>query len=87
MGYRFISIDPVTRVEGEVRAVIIIDENGEVKDAYYQTLEIRGFEAFCRGRAVEELPRITSAVCGVCSWAHHVAVSYTHLTLPTNREV
>ncbi len=77
MSCRFISIDPVTRVEGEVRAVIVIDENGEVKDAYYQTLEIRGFEAFCRGRAVEELPRITSAVCGVCSWAHHVASGKT----------
>lgn len=73
MDYKFIAIDPITRVEGEVRAVIIIDENGEVKDAYYQTLELRGFEAFCRGRAVDELPRITSAICGVCSWAHHVA--------------
>ncbi|RLG83615.1 MAG: Ni/Fe hydrogenase subunit alpha [Thermoprotei archaeon] len=77
MAYQFVSIDPVTRVEGEVRAVIVIDDKGEVKDAYYQTLEIRGFEAFCKGRAVEELPRITSAVCGVCSWAHHVASGKT----------
>ncbi len=73
MSHKFISIDPITRVEGEVRAVIVVDENGKVVNAYYQTLEIRGFEVFCRGRAIEDLPRITSAICGVCSWAHHVA--------------
>ncbi|MEM4785876.1 MAG: Ni/Fe hydrogenase subunit alpha, partial [Desulfurococcaceae archaeon] len=36
-----------------------------------QILTTRGYESFCIGRAVEDLPRITSTVCGVCSWAHH----------------
>ena len=66
-------IDPVTRVEGVSRVVIQVDERNEVKNVLYQVIELRGFEAFCKGRAVEELPRITSAICGVCSWSHHLA--------------
>jgi len=31
------------------------------------------FEKFCIGRDVMEMPRITSAICGFCSWAHHLA--------------
>jgi len=72
MTSKHIAIEPVTRVEGEVRVVVLLDDSGNVRNVYYQTLEFRGFEVFCRGRAVEELPRITSAVCGVCSWAHHL---------------
>lgn len=64
-------IDPVTRVEGESRVVAILSENNEVSEVYYQILATRGFESFCIGRAVEDLPRITSTICGVCSWAHH----------------
>ncbi len=68
-----ISIDPITRVEGDVRVVLFVDERGSVAKAYYQALELRGYEAFCKGRAVEELPRISSTICGVCSWSHHIA--------------
>lgn len=72
---RTISIEPVNRVEGEAKVVIYVDEHGRVKGAYYVVLSLRGFEAFCVGRPVEELPRITSTMCGVCSWAHHLASS------------
>ncbi|MEM1767858.1 MAG: Ni/Fe hydrogenase subunit alpha [Desulfurococcaceae archaeon] len=68
---RYLIIDPVTRVEGESRVIAILDENSEVSEVYYQILTTRGYESFCIGRAVEDLPRITSTVCGVCSWAHH----------------
>lgn len=71
---KMIKIEPVTRVEGEARVIIVVDEEKRsVRDAYYQVMSLRGFEAFCRGRPVEELPRITSTMCGVCSWAHHLA--------------
>ncbi len=73
MSSKTIIIEPITRVEGDVRVVLFLDEDGGVREAYYQALELRGFEAFCKGRAVEELPRISSTICGVCSWAHHVA--------------
>ncbi len=31
------------------------------------------FEQFCIGRPAEEMPQITSRICGVCPTAHHMA--------------
>ncbi|RLG88476.1 MAG: Ni/Fe hydrogenase subunit alpha [Thermoprotei archaeon] len=73
MSRRTITIEPVTRIEGEVKVAIFLNERGEVERAYYQVVEFRGYEEFCKNRPVEDLPRITSTVCGVCSWAHHLA--------------
>jgi len=72
-GYRRISIDPVTRLEGHGKIDIFLDKDGEVADCYFQVPELRGFEKFCEGRPVEELPRITSRICGVCPEAHMMA--------------
>jgi F420-non-reducing hydrogenase large subunit len=44
-----------------------------VENAYFQVPELRGFEKFCEGRPVEEMPDITSRICGVCPEAHHIA--------------
>jgi len=44
-----------------------------VANAYLRIPEFRGFEKFCEGRPVEELPRITPRICGVCPSAHHLA--------------
>ena len=35
--------------------------------------ELRGFEVFCLGRPAEDMPQITSRICGVCPTAHHMA--------------
>jgi F420-non-reducing hydrogenase large subunit len=68
-----ITISPMTRLEGHGQIDIILDEHGNVTDAYLQVVELRGFEKFCEGRPVEELPRITPKICGVCPGAHHIA--------------
>jgi F420-non-reducing hydrogenase large subunit len=68
-----ISIDPITRLEGHGKIEIFLDESGEVSNAYLQIPELRGFEKFCEGRPVEELPRIVTRLCGVCPEAHHLA--------------
>ncbi|MEM0469703.1 MAG: Ni/Fe hydrogenase subunit alpha [Desulfurococcaceae archaeon] len=70
---RSIVIEPVTRIEGDARIIITLDETGNVRTVHYQVLELRGFEAFCRGRYAEEMPRIAQAICGVCSTPHHLA--------------
>lgn len=70
-----ISISPVTRLEGHGKIDIILDENGDVKDSYFQVVELKGFEKFCEGRPVEELPRIMPKICGVCPGSHHMAAS------------
>ena len=68
-----ITIDPITRLEGHGKIEIFLDDQGNVANAYLQIPELRGFEKFCEGRPVEELPRITSRICGVCPGAHHMA--------------
>ncbi len=70
---RKISIDPFTRLEGHGRVDIFLDDKGNVVNAYARIPEFRGFEKFCEGRPVEELPRITPRICGVCPGAHHMA--------------
>ena len=74
-GTKRITIDPITRLEGHGRIEIFLDDEGKVKNAYLQVPELRGFERFCEGRPVEELPRITPRICGVCPSAHHMASS------------
>lgn len=68
-----ITIDPITRLEGHGKISIILDDEGNVADAYLQIPELRGFEKFCVGRPVEEMPRITTRICGVCPEAHMMA--------------
>ncbi len=70
-----ISIDPVTRLEGHGRIEIFLDEQGEVANTYFQIPELRGFERFCVGRPVEEMPLLTNRICGVCPEAHHMAAA------------
>jgi len=70
---RQITIDPITRLEGHGKITIILDDHGDVANAWFQVPEFRGFEAFCEGRPVEEMPRITQRICGVCPTAHHMA--------------
>lgn len=68
-----ITINPITRLEGHGKIEIFLDSKGDVEDAYWQVVELRGFERFCIGRPVEEMPRITPNICGVCPSAHNMA--------------
>jgi len=82
-----ITIDPITRLEGHGKISIFLDDDGNVADAYVQIPELRGFEKFCVGRPVEEMPRITTRICGVCPEAHMMASAKTcdavyHVDLP-----
>jgi F420-non-reducing hydrogenase large subunit len=70
---RHITIDPITRLEGHGKIDIFLDGKGEVERAYFQVPELRGFETFCIGRPAEDMPQITSRICGVCPTAHHMA--------------
>ena len=71
--HRTITLSPVTRIEGHAKVTIELDDAGNVADARLNVVELRGFEKFCIGRPVEELPRIVTSICGVCPWHHHLA--------------
>lgn len=68
-----ITINPITRLEGHGKIEVFLDEQGNVSNTYFQVPELRGFERFCEGRPVEEMPRIVPRICGVCPGAHHLA--------------
>ena len=68
-----ITIEPVTRIEGHAKVTIRMKENGDVDHAYMHVNEFRGFEKFCEGRMVFEMPLITPRICGICPVSHHLA--------------
>ncbi len=72
---RQIVIDPITRLEGHGKIDIFLNDEGNVDRAYFQVPELRGFEKFAEGRHAEDMPQITSRICGVCPTAHHMASS------------
>jgi F420-non-reducing hydrogenase large subunit len=72
---RHVTIDPITRLEGHGKIDIFLDKKGDVERAYLQIPEMRGFEVFSLGRPAEEMPQITSRICGVCPTAHHMAAT------------
>lgn len=72
---RRVTIDPITRLEGHGKIDILLDDAGDVEHAYLQIPELRGFEVFSRGRPAEDMPQITSRICGVCPTAHHMAAT------------
>ena len=70
---RTVVIDPITRLEGHGKIDILLNDEGNVDRAYFQVPELRGFESFAIGRPAEDMPQITSRICGVCPTAHHMA--------------
>jgi len=68
-----IVIDPVTRIEGHAKITIQLDDAGTVVDARFHVTEFRGFEKFCEGRPLGEMPGITARICGICPVSHLLA--------------
>ena len=66
-------IDPVTRIEGHAKITIALDESGQVSDCRFHVTEFRGFEEFCKGRPVWEMPSLTARTCGICPVSHLLA--------------
>lgn len=70
---RRILIDPVTRIEGHAKISVDLDEAGKVQQARFHVVEFRGFEKFCEGRPVWEMPSLTGRICGICPISHLLA--------------
>ncbi len=77
MSTQKITIEPVTRIEGHAKVTIRLNEAGQVDHAYLHINEFRGFEKFCEGRLVQEMPAITPRICGICPVSHHLAAAKT----------
>ncbi len=70
---RTVTIDPVTRLEGHAKITLHLDNEGRVADARFHITEFRGFEKFCEGRPLWEMPGITARICGICPVSHLLA--------------
>jgi len=68
-----ILIDPLTRIEGHAKISVYLDDAGNVSDAEFHVVEFRGFEKFCEGRPLGEMPGITPRICGICPVSHLLA--------------
>lgn len=68
-----LTIDPVTRIEGHAKITLHLGDDGTVDDARFHVTEFRGFEEFCRGRPVWEMPSLTARTCGICPLSHLLA--------------
>ncbi len=68
-----ITVAPVTRLEGHGKVTIHLNGNGEVKESHFHVVEFRGFEKFCEGRLMSEMPVITTRICGICPVSHHLS--------------
>ncbi|MCM2369702.1 Ni/Fe hydrogenase subunit alpha [Aporhodopirellula aestuarii] len=69
---RKITVNALTRVEGEGALHVRVsgDRIENVRLAIYEPP--RFFEAFLRGRAIEEVPDITARICGICPVAYQM---------------
>ncbi|HWR65691.1 MAG TPA: Ni/Fe hydrogenase subunit alpha [Bellilinea sp.] len=75
MATQKITIEPITRIEGHAKVTIHMNADGNVDHAYLHVNEFRGFEKFCEGRMVFEMPTITPRICGICPVSHHLAAA------------
>jgi NAD-reducing hydrogenase large subunit len=70
---RDIVIDPVTRIEGHAKITLKLNDGGEVVDAMFHVTQFRGFEKFCEGRPLTEMPSLMARTCGICPVSHLTA--------------
>jgi NAD-reducing hydrogenase large subunit len=72
---REIVIDPVTRIEGHAKITLKLDDAGRVAGAMFHVTQFRGFETFCEGRPLTEMPSLMARTCGICPVSHLLAAS------------
>ena len=70
---REIVIDPVTRIEGHAKITLQLGDDGKVAGAMFHVTQFRGFEKFCEGRPLTEMPSLMARTCGICPVSHLMA--------------
>lgn len=68
-----VNVHHIARVEGHGNIVINVAD-GKMEECRLEICESpRFFEAFVRGRKYDEIPAITSRICGICNISHSLA--------------
>lgn len=85
-------IDPITRIEGHLRAEVEVDDNGVVQEAYVSGQLFRGIETILKNRDPRDAGLLAGRICGVCTNSHFrgaitcVEDAYS-LEVPKNAEI
>lgn len=72
-GEKVYKVDLLTRVEGEGRFYLKLKDDQVVESRLNIFESPRYFEAFLRGRAIEEVPDIVARICGICPVAYQMS--------------
>ncbi len=92
MSLKKVVIDPITRIEGHLRAEVEVDENGIVQEAYVSGQLFRGIEIILKDRDPRDAGLMAGRICGVCTNSHFrgaiqaVEDAYK-LNVPKNAEI
>ena len=70
MSLKKVVIDPITRIEGHLRAEVEVDENGIVQEAYVSGQLFRGIEIILKDRDPRDAGLMAGRICGVCTNSH-----------------
>ena len=65
-------VDPITRIEGHLRAEVIVGDDGIVEDAFVSATLWRGLEVIAKGRDPRNVPLLMQRICGVCTYSHYL---------------
>jgi quinone-reactive Ni/Fe-hydrogenase large subunit len=71
MGKRVV-VDPITRIEGHLRAEVVVNDDGVVENAYISSTLWRGLEVIAKGRDPRDVPFMMQRICGVCTYSHYL---------------
>ncbi len=91
-GPKRVVVDPITRIEGHLRAEVIVDDEGIVQDAFVSSTLWRGLEVIAKGRDPRNVPLIMQRICGVCTYSHYLKSTMAMedalgITIPYNAEL
>jgi len=65
-------VDPITRIEGHLRAEVVVNDNGVVEDAYVSSTLWRGLEVIAKDRDPRNVAILMQRICGVCTYSHYL---------------
>ena len=74
-GKATIAIDPVSRIEGHLKAEVVV-EKGKVVDAQVSGGMYRGFEVIMQGRDPRDATQLVQRLCGVCPASHSTCAAF-----------
>lgn len=68
---RHIVVDPISRIEGQLRIEAVLDDTNTITAAYSAGTMFRGIELILQGRDPRDAGLLAMRICGVCTGVHY----------------